>query len=129
MARSKPPRRQSVWPNSSSTSNSKKGPLLRRSLAAPPGVMCVPVLTTGKEALWVLAALFLYRMRILPVVNAEVERWRGAAAEIPDPSLKCFAEEALSEKVANVEATAVFALLAPRRSRVAAIRAIVSLQV
>ena len=89
----------------------------------------MPVLTTGKEALWVLAALFLYRTRILPVVSAEIERWRRAAAEIPDPSLRRFAEEALSEKVANVEATAVFALLAPRQSRVTVIRAIVSLQV
>ena len=87
------------------------------------------MLATGKEALGVLAALFQYRVRILPAVGVEVERWRGAAEGIPDPSLRRFAEEALTEKAANVEATAVFALLAPRRSRAAAIRAIVSLQV
>ena len=87
------------------------------------------MLTTAKEGLWVLAALLLYRARILPVVHVEIERWRGAAAGIPDPSLRRFAEVALSEKGANVEATAVFALLAPRRSRATAIRAIVSLQV
>lgn len=87
------------------------------------------MLSTGKESLSVLAALSVYRAGILPVVKAELGRWREVAARIPDPSLRRHAEEALNEKSGNVEATAVFGLLAARRSRAAAVRAMVSLQV
>jgi tetraprenyl-beta-curcumene synthase len=68
-------------------------------------------------------------MGVLPRVELELGRWRGVAAAIPDPGLRAQALAALGEKGANVEATAVFAILAPRRTRATAIRAMVALQV
>ena len=48
---------------------------------------------------------------------------------IPDPVLRDAALEALREKRSNPEATAVFAILAPRPGRAAALRAMTALQV
>jgi len=75
------------------------------------------------------ATLALYYGRVLPATRRELGRRRREAAHIPDPELRRAALRALEEKGSNVEAVAVFATLAPRRSRAAVLRAIVSLQV
>ncbi len=83
----------------------------------------------AREAMAVLGALGVYRGGIVPLVRREVGRWREVAATIPDPVLRDQALAALREKALNVEATAVFATLAPRRARASAVRAMVALQV
>ena len=83
----------------------------------------------GRDGIAVVWALGLYRTRIVPPVRRELGRWRQIAGEIPDPALRRQALAAIDEKGLNVEATAVFATLAPRRTRAAAIRAMVALQV
>jgi tetraprenyl-beta-curcumene synthase len=77
----------------------------------------------------VLAALAVYRRTILPLARGELNRWQMRAAEIPDPALREAALSALHEKGGNTEATAVFAILAPRARRAAALRAMTALQV
>ncbi|HEX6602001.1 MAG TPA: DUF2600 family protein, partial [Solirubrobacterales bacterium] len=66
---------------------------------------------------------------VLPFARRQLAEWRRAAAQIPDPVLREQAVEAVTRKAGNPEATAVFALLAPRRSRRAVLRASVALQV
>jgi hypothetical protein len=83
----------------------------------------------GADGVAVAWALGLYRARIVPPVRRELGSWRQVAGEIQDPALRNQALTALDEKALNVEATAVFATLAPRRTRPAAIRAMVALQV
>jgi tetraprenyl-beta-curcumene synthase len=87
------------------------------------------VTVPGRDSLAVLAALGTYRGRVLPIVGRELTRWRDTAAAIPDPELRRMAVAALEEKGSNVEATAVFATLAPAATRARAIRAMVALQV
>lgn len=70
-----------------------------------------------------------YRVSVLPRVRRELSGWRAEAARIPDPTLRQQALAALTEKAGNVEATAVFAALAPRRGRLALVRASTALQV
>lgn len=82
-----------------------------------------------KELAAVASALTVYRARIVPLVRRELGRWRQVAAAIPDPDLRDTALAAIDEKGLNVEATAVFAILAPRRGRDTAIRAMVALQI
>jgi tetraprenyl-beta-curcumene synthase len=77
----------------------------------------------------VVAALAVYRRVIVPQVRRELGRWRGVAEGIPDPTLRAHALAAIDDKGLNVEATAVFATLAPHRTRPTAIRAMVPLQV
>lgn len=74
-------------------------------------------------------ALALYRARVIPQVRRELAAWRTVAAAIPNPDHRDTALAAIDEKGLNVEATAVFAILAPRRARTGAIRAMVALQV
>ena len=74
-------------------------------------------------------ALGVYRARVVPRVRLELAAWREVAAAIPDPGLRETALAAIDEKGLNVEAIAVFAILAPRRTRPTAIRAMVALQV
>lgn len=76
-----------------------------------------------------LTTLARYRGAILPVVDRELAVLAERAAAIPDPVLRRSAEAALTEKRGNVEATATLATLAPRRGRLAAIRASTALQV
>ena len=76
-----------------------------------------------------LAALALYRRGVLPGARAALQRWQAQAAEMPDGVLREAALAALREKRANPEATAVFAILAPRAGRGAVLRASVALQV
>lgn len=62
-------------------------------------------------------------------MRRELGGWHQRAGAIPDPDLRRHALAALTEKGLNPEAVAVFAILAPRPHRRAAIRAIVALQV
>lgn len=73
-------------------------------------------------------ALLTYRRRIVPRVRVELAGWQARAAQIPDETLRATALAALAEKSQNVAATAVFAILAPRRERPAVLRGIVALQ-
>jgi hypothetical protein len=73
-------------------------------------------------------ALAVYRMRVVPQVRRELRGWREAAA-ITGSALRADALGAIDGKELNVEATSVFAILAPRRTRATAIRAMVALQV
>jgi tetraprenyl-beta-curcumene synthase len=87
-------------------------------------------LTDGwRDGIAVARALAVYRGRIVLLVRWELGRWREVAAAIPDPVLRSQALAALDEKGLNVEATAVFATLAPRQTRPTAVRAMVALQV
>ena len=74
------------------------------------------------------SALIIYERRILPMARGELERWQARAMTIPDPALRAAALSALRERGRNVEATAVFAILAPRAHRPGAVRAIAALQ-
>jgi tetraprenyl-beta-curcumene synthase len=74
------------------------------------------------------SALITYERQIVPLVRRELERWQASAAKIPDSTLRAAALSALREKGSNVEATAVFAILAPRARRAQALRAMTSLQ-
>ena len=87
------------------------------------------VMAVGRDVVAVASALGVYLSRVVPLVRREVKRWREVAESIPDPALRGHALAALEEKALNVEATAVFATLAPRRNRATAIRAMVALQV
>jgi tetraprenyl-beta-curcumene synthase len=82
-----------------------------------------------KDGALAIGALVLYQRRIVPLARRELGRWREVAAAIPDPGLRTPALAAIDEKGLNVEATAVFAILAPRRGRDTATRAMVALQV
>jgi tetraprenyl-beta-curcumene synthase len=74
------------------------------------------------------SALGTYQLAVLPRVRRELLGWEQAAEAIPDPALRATALSALREKNRNAEATAVFAILAPRRERPVALRAITALQ-
>lgn len=83
----------------------------------------------AREMAAALGALAAYLATVLPRTRKELRRWRKLAAAIPDPERRRQALAAIDEKGSNVEAVAVFATLAPRRRRRAAVRAIVPLQV
>src|SRR5690242_7674379 len=76
-----------------------------------------------------LSSLVAYEREIVPFVRGELNRWRGRAANIPDPRLRAGAVSALQANGRNVEATAVFATLAPRARRAEVLRAIAPLQI
>lgn len=84
---------------------------------------------TAREGAAVLAAFTRYRALVLPQVHRELDKWRGAATAIPDPLLREQAVDAVTRKAGNAEATAVLAILAPRRKRRTVIRASTALQV
>jgi len=86
-------------------------------------------MASARDAMATVAALGLYKGAIVPRVRREIGRWREVAEAIPDPVLRGQALAALDEKGLNVEATAVFAILAPRRARATAIGAMVALQI
>jgi tetraprenyl-beta-curcumene synthase len=81
------------------------------------------------DAIAGVSALIVYERQILPFVRSELERWNGCAATIPDQVLREAALSALRDKGRNVEATAVFAILAPRALRARTLRAIAALQI
>lgn len=85
-------------------------------------------MTPALDSLALLSALSVYQRQIVPEVHAEQRRWERAGAEMPDPTLREAALSALREKGHNAEATAVFAILSPRRHRAGAVRAMTALQ-
>lgn len=90
--------------------------------------MCVTSIGQLRNGLAVLSALAVYRRAVLPQVRIELRRWEQWALRIPDPVLREGALSALREKGGNVEATAVFAILAPRSQRASALRAMTAIQ-
>jgi tetraprenyl-beta-curcumene synthase len=76
-----------------------------------------------------ISALVAYERRVLPSARKELGRWSASAATIPDPVLRAAALAALRDKGRNAEATAVFAILAPRARRAGVLRAMTALQV
>jgi tetraprenyl-beta-curcumene synthase len=86
------------------------------------------VRAAARETGAALAALCVYVTTVLPRVRKELRRWRRMAEAIPDPERRRRVLAALKEKQSNVEAVAVFAILAPLRQRRAVLRAIVPLQ-
>jgi tetraprenyl-beta-curcumene synthase len=84
---------------------------------------------TAREGAAVISAFVRYRGFILPRVRRELTGWREAAALIPDPTLRGQALEAVTRKAGNAEATAILAIVAPRRTRPTLIRASTALQV
>jgi tetraprenyl-beta-curcumene synthase len=86
------------------------------------------VLAAARETAAALGALSSYGATVLPSVRRQLRGWRQRAVAIPDPEQRTAALAAIDEKGSNVEATAVFAILAPRRNRPAALRAMVALQ-
>ncbi len=81
------------------------------------------------DGIAIVSALTTYRRQVLPRVREGLRRWEIAAGEIPDPLLREAALSALRKKGANAEATAVFAILAPRARRPGMVRAMTALQV
>jgi tetraprenyl-beta-curcumene synthase len=82
-----------------------------------------------REVVAVTRALAAYRVSVVPRVRAGLRHWESVAERVPDPVLRGHALGALREKGRNVEATAVFAILTPRRTRPAAVAAMTALQV
>jgi tetraprenyl-beta-curcumene synthase len=74
-------------------------------------------------------ALAVYRGTVLPPARRRIAFWRERAQAIPDPGLRTAALRSLDEKRGNVEATAVFATLAPRARRQAVIHGGTALQI
>jgi tetraprenyl-beta-curcumene synthase len=102
----------------------------RQSAANPAaGDSLFDTVPTPTRAAALPAALAAYFATVLPAVRRQLAAWRRRAGAIPDPILRRQAQLALEEKGANPEAVAVFAILAPRRWRQAAVEAIVALQV
>ena len=83
----------------------------------------------GRDVTAVAMALGVYLGRVVPAVRRELGHWQAEAGAIPDPLLRSQALGALAGKGLNVEATAVFAILAPRSTRPTAIRAMAALQI
>lgn len=81
-----------------------------------------------RDAQVVAAALVRYWLTVLPQARAAIEPWRRAAAAIPDPVLRAQAVATLDEERLNVEAAAVFALLAPPRRQATVVRLCVAFQ-
>jgi tetraprenyl-beta-curcumene synthase len=80
------------------------------------------------EGVAMVSALATYQRAVVPRVRGELRRWEGEAEAIPSPALRQAALAALREKGQNAEATAVFAILAPRSRRASALRAMTALQ-
>jgi tetraprenyl-beta-curcumene synthase len=85
-------------------------------------------MASTQEAATLAWAMLAHRRSVVPRVRVEQRRWASAAAAIPAPQLRAAALGALGGKGANAEATAVFALLAPRAQREPALRAMTALQ-
>ncbi|HEX5852323.1 MAG TPA: DUF2600 family protein [Solirubrobacteraceae bacterium] len=68
-----------------------------------------------------------YLFTVLPRASREIAHWRGRAGTIPDPALRRLALDSLAKR-GNMEGAALFAVLCPRESRGAAVRALVAFQ-
>jgi tetraprenyl-beta-curcumene synthase len=73
-------------------------------------------------------AAAVYWLEVFPHVKRELARWRRRAARIPDRRLARLALETQTCERGNLEGSAAFALLAPRRARAEVIRAAVAFQ-
>jgi tetraprenyl-beta-curcumene synthase len=73
-------------------------------------------------------AAAVYWLEVFPHVKRELARWRRRATRIPDPRLAHLALETQACERGNLEGSAAFALLAPRRRRAEVIRAAVAFQ-
>lgn len=82
------------------------------------------VVATGE----MVAALARYTTTIVPRARAEIARWQQRAQRIPDAEVRGLALSTVGEERLNAEAAAVFALLAPRRTRRATIDLLVAWQ-
>jgi tetraprenyl-beta-curcumene synthase len=87
------------------------------------------VIREGRALAGAFGAFGAYAGAVLPRIGRERDHWLARAAQIPDPVLREQALGALREKSANVDATGVFATLAPRRRRAAVVRAGAALQI
>jgi tetraprenyl-beta-curcumene synthase len=85
-------------------------------------------MSSAKDWVAVVSALSVYRRKIVPLVRGRQRLSEAAAARIPDPVLREAALTSLQGKGRNAEATAVFAILAPREHRPEVVRAITDLQ-
>ena len=74
------------------------------------------------------AVLGRYWLQVIPRARRELIHWRRVAEAIPNPVLRDLALSTLSEKELNCEGATVFATLAPRAHRPAAIRAMIAFQ-
>jgi tetraprenyl-beta-curcumene synthase len=80
--------------------------------------------------LWAVVRLVLsYYLTVARHVRRELACWRGHARAIPDPCLRELALGKLADEHLNAQAAAVFATLAPLRTRRCAARMIVAFQV
>lgn len=68
-----------------------------------------------------------YLRSVLPEAGRQLAGWRAKAADIPNPSLRRVAHEALAKR-GNIEGAALFATLAPAAHRSATLRALVAFQ-
>jgi hypothetical protein len=85
-------------------------------------------MSTPTDVAALLRALALHRIRIAPAIRLQQRCWTEVAASMPDAARREAALAALRQKGRNAEATGVFALLAPRRSRPRALAAMTALQ-
>jgi tetraprenyl-beta-curcumene synthase len=68
-----------------------------------------------------------YVVTIFPLVARELAHWQARATRISDPFLRRLAADALGKR-GNMEGAGLFAVLAPRAARDAAVRALVAFQ-
>lgn len=101
---------------------------LRDCGVAPSSALAKTELTVPRDTGTLLGALVLYERRILPLVRSELRHWRTLADAIPNQVLREAALFSIDDKGSNAEATAVFAILAPRAQRRRVVRASVALQ-
>lgn len=70
-----------------------------------------------------------YWLHINPLAKREMKHWQNRASSIPDGTLRAQATHKLTGEKLNPEAAALFAILAPRRSRKGVVRLIVAFQI
>jgi tetraprenyl-beta-curcumene synthase len=68
-----------------------------------------------------------YALTVFPRAARELAGWRARAEQIPDPVLRGLAAQGLSKR-GNMFGAALFAVLAPHRSRAQVVRALVAFQ-
>lgn len=69
-----------------------------------------------------------YWLSAFPHAYVEIAAWRRRAEQIPDPTLRTAALDALRTKIDDLEGAVAFAAFAPRRRRANIVRAIVAFQ-
>lgn len=82
-----------------------------------------------RELIALVTAGIAYWLTIHPRARRQITHWQRRAREIPDPTLRAHALHKLTDERLNPEAAAFFAVLAPRRHRVALVRLMVAFQI